>query len=334
MGSAARRVIGLALLMVTSAAAHAQVAPQATDAAQPGSENLEHVPRVPGVSTLFRGFNAGFNFSGVHNSSIGWYEVATPAVSYTFSSRYSADASTPIYIHRLVENTSPGPQSNQSTEEYVSDPGDTLIGFHANFSPGRFSDTATASLTAPTGNRSDGLGTGRVMFDFNNHIERYVHQTGFLLDLGIGDSSGLVNNLITPNYNSVGKLAHFQTGAIVWIFRRYYVQSVAYEEFPLGSQTVYAVTPPPGGGSAFFPSGPAVSVSTSTGASEDNGFTTSAGIPLTENFTLSGYYNRSLRSYSDTVSVGMTYVLHGNPIRKRLSMIERALREAARTSDQ
>jgi hypothetical protein len=329
LAPAAHRTIGLVVFLGLCLCAGAQEATQPAATTRPNSANLEHVPRVPGVSSLFRGFNAGINFSGVHDSSVGWFVIATPAVSYTFSSRFSADASTPIYFRRQVDSTNSGPPTNEQTITSVNDPGDTLIGFHTTFYPGRFRDTATGSLTAPTGNRSEGLGTGKVTFDFNNHIERYVRETGFLLDLGIGDSSGLVNNLITPNYNSVGKLAHFQTGAIVWVFRRYYFQSVAYEELPLGSQTVYEIAGPPKPGSALSPGGPAITVSTSTGASEDNGFTTSAGIPITENLTLSGYYNRSLRRHLDTVSVGLTYVLHGNPMNKRLSMIDRALREAA-----
>lgn len=326
---AAQRAIGLAVFISVCLSLGAQEALQPAATTQPVSENLEHVPRVPGLSTLFRGFNAGINFSGVHNSSNGWYEVATPAVSYTFSERFSADVSTPLYFHRLVESASGATQSNQETVENVNDAGDTLIGFHATFYPGHFRETATASLTAPTGDRSEGMGTGQVTFDFNNHVERYVRQTGFLLDLGIGNSSDLINNLVTPNYNSVGKLAHFQTGVALWIRRRYCFESVAYEELPLGSQTVYAVEPPPRGSGAFSPAGPNVTVLTSTGASEDNGFTTSAGVPLTEHLTLSGYYNRSLRRRLDTTSVGITYVLRGSAINRRLSTIDRALREAA-----
>jgi hypothetical protein len=43
---------------------------------------------------------------------------------------------------------------------------------------------------------------------------------------------------------------------------------------------------------------------------------------------LSSYYNRSLRQHIDTVSIGVTCVLRSMPWRKRLSLIDRALREA------
>ena len=64
------------------------------------------------------------------------------------------------------------------------------------------------------------------------------------------------------------------------------------------------------------------------GLGHDNGVTTSVGIPLTANLTLSGYYNRSFTQSLDTVSTGITYVLRGRQGIKKLSMIDRALREA------
>lgn len=329
MGSASYRAIGLAVLLGAQAIALAQVSPQAAGTGQSRSEEAGNVPRVPGVSTLFRGFNAGTSFFGVHNSVIGWYEVTSPAISYTFSPRFSADASTPVYLRRNVENPPAPPQTAGTLALDADDAGDTLFGFHVHFNPDKFIYTATGSLTAPTGNRAVGFGAGQVTWDFDNHLQRYAGQAGFLLDLGIGDSSSLINNLVTKNYTSVGKLAHFETGAIVWIFGRYSLQSVAYEELPLGSQTVYTVVNPARSTGSPGPGATPSNVITSSGASEDNGFTTSIGIPLTPHLTLSGYYNRSLRQHEDTVSVGMTYVLRGTPLGKKMSEIDRALRVAA-----
>ena len=66
---------------------------------------------------------------------------------------------------------------------------------------------------------------------------------GFLLDLGAGDSSGLFNNLVVKDYNSVGGLAHFETGLVYWLPRRSLLEAVAYEQLPLGTQTVYRTFP-------------------------------------------------------------------------------------------
>ena len=92
----------------------------------------------------------------------------------------AAAPATKITTLAIYGETSAGPGA---------DPGDTLIGFHTSFYPGSLTDIITASLTAPTGDRSKGMGTGQVTYDFNNHTERYFNKLGFLVDLlatGVG----------------------------------------------------------------------------------------------------------------------------------------------------
>ncbi len=290
------------------------------DSSSSASAPVDVVPRVPGLERVLRGFNAGLTSSVVHDSSIGWYNIVTPAVSYTVSPHYSLDASLSIYPYRLAPNENPAATASQRLLRTYADLGDTLIGLHGYFNPHAFQHTVTASLTAPTGNREDGLGTGRVTFDVRDHIERYIHQTGFILDLGAGDSSGLFNRLVMDESSSLGPIAHFQTGVILWLPKGNYLQSVAYEQLPIGDQKIYGVVSAPGK--------PSQTVVTGRSVTEDNGFTTSLGIPLTSRVTLASYYNRSLRLHLDTVSVGLTYVLKGTPRRKSLSLIDRAIREA------
>jgi hypothetical protein len=301
-------------------------------------EKIQTVPRVPGLTTLLDGLNAGVTYSAIHSSSVGWYSAMTPAVSYTFSRRFSADASTSIYFNRLVENTNTATAAKQPLVKEPMQPGDTLIGFHAFFEPGSLQDTVTAAMTAPTGDRAKGFGAGQATFDFSNHLERYFHQLGAIVDVGAGNSSGLFNDLVSKDYNSVGGLAHFESGLVYWFPHRSYLQAVAYEQLPLGTQTVYrTVVRGEGiraedddhggdGGGGGNPS-PSPVPTTVTTVDEDNGFTTIAGIPLTRHIMLSGYYNRSLRQHLDTVSFGVTWVMRGKP-KNRLSMIDRALREA------
>jgi hypothetical protein len=184
--------------------AEAQDAGQANSHVAAEVPHLEDVPRVPGVTTHWRGFNAGVTFSGVHDSSTGWYTVATPAVSYSLTPGYSADASISIYPTRQVETQNPGPQQARQFVLCVGDLGDTFIGLHASFTSRIMRNTATASFTIPTGDRSAGLGAGKVTYGFIDRMEHYHKQTGFLLDVGAGDSSGLFNRLVTNNYTTVG----------------------------------------------------------------------------------------------------------------------------------
>jgi len=335
-----RWLIRLCFLLAACASARAQVTAAAGIAPGHVQEKIQTVPRVPGLSSLFDGLNAGVTYSAIHSSSEGWYSAMTPAVSYAFSRRYSADASTSFYFNRLVQNTDPATAAKHPYVKDPLEPGDTLIGFHAFFEPGSLQNTVTVALTAPTGDQAKGFGTGQVTYDFSNHLERYFKQLGIIVDIGGGNSSGLFNDLVVKDYNSVGGLAHFESGLVYWFPHRSYLQAVAYEQLPLGSQTVYANVPRDensraeddgsGGGEGGSGGGnhpPPPVATTVTTVAEDNGFTAIAGIPLTWHVTLSGYYNRSLRQHLDTVSFGVTYVLRGKP-KNRLSMIDRALREA------
>jgi len=345
-----RWLIWSGFLLASCVSAHAQVTAAAGIAPGHTPDKLRVVPRVPGLSTLFDGLNAGITYSGVYTSTEGWYSVTTPAVNYTFSRRFSADASASIYFNRPELNTDPATAQQHPLVDGGTNAGDTLIGFHAFFEPGSLQDTITASMTAPTGDRSKGFGTGQVTYDFSNHLERYFGQFGLMLDVGAGNSSGLFNDLVFKDYNSVGGLAHFESGLIYWLPRRTYIEAVVYEQLPLGSQTIYEIVPHGhrddvrsrganfiaadddgggeggggGGGNDPPPTPQPVKVSP---VSEDNGFTIFAGVPLNKYIVLSGYYNHSIRQSFDTVSMGLTYVVRGTS-RKKLSMIDKALREA------
>ena len=320
MPSALHRRARILLLLCACRSTAAQVAAQTTTDSSPNPAHIEQVPKVPGVATAFRGLNIGVNLAVAHDSSIGWYSIATPAVSYTFTPHFSADASIGIYPYRLVEvlqATTPPSEKLVGSQGKTSD---TEIGFHAAFVARLLRNTTTAYITAPTGDKSTGLGAGKATFDFSDHVDRYLGKTTVLVDIGAGNSSNLFNNLVTRNYSSVGGLAHFQAGLALWLPWQSYIQSVGYEQLPFGSQTVYTATGRPGA-----PNQPQVAT---TFATEDNGVTTSVGIPLSSHLTLSGYYNRSLRLHDDTVSIGITYVLRGGYGPRRMSMIDRALREA------
>ena len=324
MWRVSRRWIGLAAVLCAGFRADAQTAPTpqaVTPQHSAESQDVQPVPQVPGLSPVWRGFNAGLTFSQVHDSSAGWYNLITPAVRYSFSRHYSADASVSIYPYRRVQ-TGSGP-----TAQLVVDHGDTsdlIAGVHASFANNNWRTTTTLLGTAPTGDRSEGLGAGKFTYDLSDRVDRYFDRGSLMVDIGGGDTSGLFNRQVTQDQTSVGKVMHFSAGGVLYLPWSWYLQPVAYELLPIGQQTVYATVSPPGA-----PSGPTL---TGTGISEENGFTTTLGMPLSDHITLWSYYNRSFRQQTDTVSMGITYVLRPVMRRGRLSMIDRALREAEKES--
>jgi hypothetical protein len=288
----------------------------------PGALNA--LPRPGGYESVPHGLNAGVAASGVHDSSIGWYNVVTPGISYTFSRRYAADASMSIYPYRLTPKPKQAAPSGSGLVFDGGDVGDLLVEGHAIFEPGAYRIIPTAAMTIPTGNRLHGLGTGRVTFNFDDRIERYFGQTGVIVDVGAGDSSGLTNRLVTEDDNGLGPLAQFQAGFVFWLPNSISIQSVAYEQLPIGDQKTYATI----GAGPMGPGSATITVVTGRKVAEDNGLTTSLYVPLTSRWMLTSSYNRSLRLHLDTASVGLSFVWKGIPIKRKPSLIDRAMYEA------
>jgi len=323
-------LITLALFFAASASAQTTQSQNQNQYQDPDLPSLladyPGVPGVPGLSSRLRHFNAGFTFTSVHDSASGWYTLATPAVAYTFSPHYSLDLSFPIYLYRLAENETTKdisgtsyPESTRRLFIHDFDPGDLFLAAHATYTFHHVTDIITPSMTLPSGDASDGLSTGRVTFDFDNHLETPMphSESTFILAIGGGDSSSLVNRLVTQDYTSLGPLAHFQIGLRTPLPHGALFQSIAYEQLPLGDNKVYATLTRPG-----FPNNVIV---TGHSASEDNGFTSSLAIPLTSQLTLQGYYNRSLRLHLDTVGMGISFVLRGRK-KHRSSLYDELLR--------
>ena len=261
------------------------------------------VPDIPGLDLdpVIHGWNAGVTFSSVHDSVSGWATLFTPAIGYSFNDIFSADISCPVYFYRLADSRSTHPKPNAELVPRRGEPGDIMVGLHAQFIPHAFQYQLTGAFTIPTGDEAYGLSTGRVTFDISNLFQRNYGRFTPNIEIGGGDSTTFVNRTVTKNYTSLGPLAHFQAGLSIELFRNIAFESDAYEQLPIGDQKIYG---PSRNGKA--------TVVTGYHVTEDNGFTNILDIPITKNISLSGYYSRSLRIHSDTAGAGITFILR-NP---------------------
>ena len=294
-----------ALVQAQEPARPVQEPPVASSTASATSE----VPQVPGISGLLRGVNAGVTFSSLHDAQTGWATVLQPAIGYSFNDIFSLDVTVPIYFYRLAGTKVPNPPASALLIPRRGEPGDVLFGLHALFIPHGFEDQATVSATAPTGDTVYGLSTGRATFDFSNRIEHPFKYITPDVELGVGDSSSLVNPLVLRDFTSLGPLAHFQAGFSFALPRGASFDTNVYEQLPIGDQKIYQTYARRGG--------PAVTVVTGRSVAEDNGFTNSFDLPFDGHVTLSAYYSRSLRLHDDILALGLTYVLRGSRTAKK-----------------
>ncbi|MEO6804244.1 MAG: hypothetical protein ABI197_13475 [Granulicella sp.] len=257
---------------------------------------------APYLSNVLHGANASLTLTSLHDSVTGWATLATPALGYRIDDHFSVDVSIPVYFYRLAESLSRKPRPDSRLVARRSEPGDLIVGLHADFSPRLADYQLTGLIAVPTGDKLYGLTTGRVTFDVTNDFQHTFRHVTPNVELGIGDSSALINRRVTKNYTSLGPLAHFQVGIGINLPRNAFFESDVYEQLPIGDQKIYG---PTRDGKATIVIGHNIS--------EDNGFTNLIDFPLNRRTTFSDYYNRSLHFNTDTVAIGFTFNLRAAP---------------------
>lgn len=247
-------------------------------------------------------WNASLDVTSVHTSSTGWATLATPSIGYRFYDNFSTDIEIPIYFYRLAESLSKKPRPDAILVNQRGEIGDTILSTHAQFTP-RFADyQLTVAAAFPSGDEAYGLTSGRVTFDISNQFQRTFGRFTPTIELGGGDSSTLVNRLVTKTYTSLGPLAHFQTGFSAQMTSRLSFEADAYEQLPIGDQKIYT---------SKTTKKVTTTIATGRNVSEDNGFNAAFDATLSDHAAFTSYYSRSLRLHTDTASIGITYFIRG-----------------------
>jgi hypothetical protein len=257
-----------------------------------------------------KGFNASVTTISQHDSTNTWSSMLFPNAVYRFNRYFSIDASSLVYTYiNYLSNIGNDAKPVYTWAIHGGIWGDTTVSFQGNARALSTNYSGTFSLGLPSGNTEHGLGAGQVTYNFNNHFERSFRMFTPDIELGLGDTSNLVDQRILKSYISVGPMAHFQAGTYVDLPRNMTFEANAYEELPLDTNIVYSVT---------TKGRRKITTATNTDPTEDNGFMTSLDIPMSPHVTLSGFYDRSLRNRIDVAGFSLTYILRApHPIAER-----------------
>ena len=266
-----------------------------------------------GLVPYLRGPNLSLTTVGQHDSSEGWSSLLTPTAAYRFDRHWSAAFSVPVYARvNVVKTTSSngkggGVKTTETPEVEHGVLGDAALvgGFETATKPLNYQ--ATLTLGVPTGDPNGGLGAGKTTFSFVNHVERAV--TDWLtpeLEAGFDTSASLNNTRVRKSYIVTGRSAHFQAGLGIDLPLGASFSTDAYEDLPVGSQTVTTTT-------TRGKRGKKATSTTQESAGEDNGFVNSLDIPAGRHVTVSAFYNRSLRNRIDTAGLSLTFMLRAKP---------------------
>src|SRR5581483_10474575 len=259
-----------------------------------------------------RGFTFSTSITSNHDSSSGWSNIIDSSARYDFNRVFGVELGMPYYMsHNGYSSTTVTRlNTNPPLVTTYNSLGDLYLKLHFAAPDTSFGYSATITGTAPTGDTSSGISTGRPTFDLNNHFE---HSFGFLTpfaELGIGDSSALINHRVRRPYTTLGPISHYKAGASFDFLKFFNFEGSAYEDLPIGDQKVFS--------HLFVPSQTGrlirtingkkrrfarTTVDTGQGILEDNGLGTDLTINVGRHMALTGTYERSLRQSLDTVAV-------------------------------
>jgi len=266
-----------------------------------------------GIVPATKGFNASLATTSQHDSADGWESLLSPDIAYRFDRHFSINVDVPVYLYINVVTTTQKKVagvvvktiSGLATRHLLL--GDSTFSFGVDAHNRFFDYNLTSTAGMPTGDDADGLGAGQATYAFVNHFEHPLNDTFTPdIELGIDDNPNLTNTRVRKSYQVVGPSAHFQLGLGVSLPWNLQFETDAYEELPIGTQTVTSTT-------TKGKKGKQVTTYSQESVGEDNGFTNALDIPLNRHVTLSGFYNRSLRNKIDTAGFSLTFLLRPPP---------------------
>lgn len=283
-------VLTLAVLIIGTSACMAQ--------STPSSLSL-HMPD--------RGFSSYTNLSQSYDSSANWTSIVDSTVSFNFNKVFGISLGAPFYLayNQPLFTSTATAQSTGSITQFAPISGYNTVGdlrFGLRFATPTpiIKYVVTVTGTAPTGDTSIGISTGRFTGDFNNHLEFDLGRVSPLLELGLANTSTLVNMVKRP-YTTLGMLSHYKAGLGLPLGKRLNLELAGYENLPLGLQKLYSEEFNRGQGSVSSGKGKSapiyeqVAAAIGNGFTEDNGFTTGLSADVGRRMDMGFTYDRSAR---------------------------------------
>src|SRR5690348_1326317 len=235
-----------------------------------------------------KGFSSYTNLSQSYDSSANWTSTIDSTIAYSFNRVFGISVGAPFYLAYNQSLFSSAPTTQTSTSSTQTAPisgynamGDMRIGLRFATPTPVLKYVVTITGTAPTGDTSLGLSTGRFTGDFNNHFEVDLGRVSPLLELGLANTSALVTAVKRP-YTTLGMLSHYKAGLGIPLGKVLNFEISGYENLPMGLQKLYSEEFNRGPGSVPSTNGKGKSLPIyeqaaaiiGNGFTEDNGFST------------------------------------------------------------
>jgi hypothetical protein len=264
-----------------------------------------------------KGFTFYETFQGSSNE-LGQVMKLDTTVGYDFTKHYGVDFGLPFYFVNpsSTETTSGGTSHNGIGDAYAE--------IRATFNNPLVNYATVLTGTAPTGDTTSGLSTGRATFDWTNHFDKGVLGLRPFVNVGIANTIADTTFFTRP-FTTLGMNTHEEGGASWSVFPFVRVGASYYAIEPWGTQKVFSRFVSPHGPPVTIMGrghGPFQNAAETTGTSaltRDNGFSAWVSGRAFHLLDLELGYQRSVDYHLNTVSflVGINI---GSVVRKARGM--------------
>lgn len=243
-------------------------------------------PAKPAASQ--KGFTWVESYEGSGDSS-GWISDVNSTAGYNFGEHFGVYFGVPYYLFH--------PSTTKTGLTAASGLGNPYLGFNVSKKLSLVNFSTGINASAPiSSSKKDGLSTGRVTFDWSNHID---HDFGFVkpfATFGVANSVPDSRYFFRP-YTSLGKLAHFEIGPEFDLGDKFSVTISGYDIAPWGTQKIFSRGKSAAGGE------------TTGGAAltRDNGVNLGFDYNVTRTMDAYAGYSRSTALSANTFSVGVSF---------------------------
>ncbi len=295
MQTCRRFILGAVLVMLAGLGA----LPAAAQSSAPSNANKE------------RGISLYTSFEGSTNELGQIYRWNTSA-GYDFNKYFGFDVGLPVYFINASSSsssTTTGLTSGTGLGNVYADLRLTFLSPVVNY-------VSTLTGTAPTGDKSLGLTTGRATYDWNNHFDKRLPLVGITPFVNLGVANTVSDTpFFTRPFTSLGTVGHFEGGAEIRAVPFIHVGASVYAITPTGTQRVFSRVIPGQGGTATTTrrrGGPFETQHETVGGTSltrDNGASAWIGARLGPAADLEAGYTRSVDYNLNTFSFGIGFNL-------------------------
>ncbi len=256
-----------------------------------------------------------FGFGTSHDNSPSWTSEMDTGIGYDFNRAFSVQAGVPFYLVSATTTTSSGTGTTTTTSSHYNSVGDAYLGLNLHKKTDSFAFATGLVGTAPTGNRTNGISTGRPTITWANRAEKdFGHLTPFA-EATLGNSLSSTQRFRRP-FTTLGAVSTVTGGASVNLFKGVSFEASAYDVLPFGDQKMYShaanqAAAGAGGsaGSGHRPFQTAAVTSGSSSLTKDHGFTGDLSFNPTRRLAVDFAYTRSIGYSLDSVGATVSFRL-------------------------